>query len=85
MVDRPMSPRAAIEPLTLAFAFDATEQDGILRFRQRGGAPVAELTEDDLVLPEEGAPARLTRAQETELPREVRIGFTDADRLPARR
>ena len=35
------------------------------------------LTEDDLVLPDEGPPARLTRAQETELPREVSIGFTD--------
>ena len=66
-----------IDPLALAFAFDAVEQDGVLRFRQRGGAPVAEMAEDDLVLPEDSAPARLTRAQETELPREVTIGFTD--------
>ena len=39
---------------------------------------MVELDEDDLVLPDDGAPARLTRAQETELPREVSIGFTDA-------
>jgi GTA TIM-barrel-like domain/Putative phage tail protein len=77
VVDRPMSPRAMLDPLALAFAFDAFEQDGILRFRQRGGAPLAELTEDDLVLPEESAPARLTRAQERDLPREVTLGFTD--------
>ena len=78
VIDRPMSPRAAIEPLALAYAFDASEDGAIMRFRPRGGAPVAELTEDDLVLPEDAAPLRLTRAQETELPREVSIGFTDA-------
>ena len=77
VVDRPMSARAMLDPLTLGFAFDAFEQDGILRFRQRGGSPVAELSEDDLVLPDERAPALLTRAQESELPREVTIGFTD--------
>jgi Gene Transfer Agent (GTA)-like protein/putative tail protein len=77
VVDRPMAPRAMIDPLALAFAFDAFEQDGVLRFRQRGGAPVAELVEDDLVLPEDNAPARMLRAQESDLPREVTIGFTD--------
>ncbi|MCO5129838.1 MAG: glycoside hydrolase/phage tail family protein [Xanthobacteraceae bacterium] len=78
VVDRPMAPRAMIDPLALAYAFDATAADGVLRFVQRGGAPVAELDADDLVLPDDGAPARLTRAQETELPREVSLGFTDA-------
>ena len=77
VVDRPMSPRAMLDPLALAFAFDAAEQEGVLRFRQRGGAPAAEIAEDDLVLPDEAAPARLTRMQESDLPREVSIGFTD--------
>ena len=77
VVDRPMAPRAMIDPLALAFAFDAFEQDGVLRFRQRGGAPVAELAEDDLALPEGTAPVRMLRAQESDLPREVTIGFTD--------
>src|SRR6185437_3549922 len=72
-----MAPRAMIDPLALAFAFDAFEQDGVLRFRQRGGAPVAELAEDDLALPQDNAPARMLRAQESDLPREVTIGFTD--------
>jgi hypothetical protein len=49
----------------------------VLRFRQRGGAPVIELAEDDLILPEDNAPARLTRAQESDLPREVTIAFTN--------
>ena len=77
VIDRPMSPRAAIEPLAAAFAFDAAEQDGVLMFRPRGGDAVAELAEDDLALPAEGAPFRLVRAQESDLPREVSLGFTD--------
>ncbi|MBI2713665.1 MAG: glycoside hydrolase/phage tail family protein [Rhizobiales bacterium] len=77
VVDRPMAPRAMLDPLALAYAFDAFEQDGVLRFRQRGGAPVLDLAEDALVLPDETAPARLTRTQESDLPREVTIGFTD--------
>jgi hypothetical protein len=72
-----MSPRAAIEPLALAFAFDASADGGIIRFRQRGGDPVMTIGDDDVVLPERSAPVRLMRAQETELPREVSIGFTD--------
>ena len=77
LVDRPMSPRAMLDPLALAFAFDAAEQDGILRFRQRGGAPASEIEEDALVLPDDAAPALITRAQESDLPREVSIGYTN--------
>ena len=76
-IDRPMSARAAIEPLAQAFAFDAAEDGDQLVFRPRGGAPVIELTDADCVLPDRGAPLRLTRAQETELPREVSLGFVD--------
>jgi hypothetical protein len=78
VIDRPMPPRAAIEPLALAYAFDASEADGTLVFRPRGGDTVAELGEEDLILSDERAPARLTRAQETELAREVSIAFTDS-------
>jgi len=78
LVDRPMAPRAMIEPLAMAYGFNATSADGTLRFIQRGGAAVAEIAEDDLVAPEQGAAARLTRAQETELPHEVSFGFTDS-------
>jgi len=77
VVDRPMAPRAMLDPLALAFAFDAAEQDGVLRFTQRGREPVVEFGEDDLVLPDDSAPARLTRGQESDLPREVSIGFTN--------
>lgn len=78
VVDRPMAPRAMLEPLALAYAFEAMEQDGVLHFRQRGGRPVAELGEDELVLPDERAPAALTRMQESDLPREVTIAYIDS-------
>jgi GTA TIM-barrel-like domain/Putative phage tail protein len=77
VIDRPMSPRAALEPLGAAFAFEAATDGGLLSFRPRGGPPVAELGEDDLVMPDKGAPARLVRAQETELPNDISLGFTD--------
>ena len=78
VVDRPMAPRAMIDPLAAAYAFNATAADGVLRFIPRGGDVVAVLSEDDLVAPEQGALAQLVRAQETELPRQVGIGFSDA-------
>ena len=78
VIDRPMPPRSAIDPLALAYAFDAAEVSGVLAFRPRGGAPVAEIAEADLLLPSDRAPAQLVRTQETELPREVSIAFTDA-------
>jgi len=77
VIDRPMSPRAAIDPLAMAYGFDATVAGGELTFIQRGAAPVAEFSEDDLVDNAKDALARLTRGQETELPREVSFGFTD--------
>lgn len=77
VIDRPMSPRAAIDPLAMAYGFDATVAGGELTFVQRGAAPVAEFSEDDLVDNAKDALARLTRGQETELPREVSFGFTD--------
>lgn len=78
VVDRPMAPRAMIEPLAVAYAFNATAADGALRFIPRGGEVVAEFSEDDLVAPEQGGLAQVVRAQETELPRQIGIGFSDA-------
>ena len=77
-VDRPMAPRAMIEPLAVTYAFNATAADGVLRFVPRGGEVVAEISEEDLVAPEQGALAQVVRAQETELPRQVGIGYSDA-------
>ena len=58
VVDRPMAPRAMLDPLALAFAFDAAEQDGVLRFNLRDGEPVVDFGEDDLILPDDAASGR---------------------------
>jgi len=75
--DRPMSPRAEIELLMNAFAFDAVESEGVIRFVPRGRAAVAQFDADDCVLPEQGDILRLTRAQETDLPDIVSVTFID--------
>ena len=77
VVEQPMTGRAALEPLARAFAFDAGEEAGHLVFRPRGIGPITELADDDLVRREDEALVTLTRAQESELPREVNVGFID--------
>ncbi len=79
-IDRPLSARDALAPLMLTYGFDAVESDGLLRFVPRGDSPLLTLSEDDLVETEGGVdPFQLTRAQETDLPRAVRLGFIRSD------
>lgn len=79
LVSRQASARANIEPLQVAYFFDAVESDDVLKFVKRGGASVATIPEDDLGGHEYGttAPALLeqTRVQETELPRTVSVNY----------
>ncbi|MFG1478598.1 glycoside hydrolase/phage tail family protein [Xanthobacter sp. V4C-4] len=77
VVSAPMSARAALEPLARAFAFAAAEEGAAVIFHQRGAGAVTELGVDDLVQPDEGALVAFTRAQESELPLEVSLGFID--------
>ena len=77
VVDRPMSARAALEPLARAFAFELMERGGGLSLRPRGGRTVATLTDEDFVTgPDDPAP-HFTRSSEGDLPRAVTIGFID--------
>lgn len=78
--DRPMSPRAEIELLMNAFAFDAVESEGVIQFLPRGRAAVATIDPDDCVISEQGDIVKLTRAQETDLPDVVSITFIDASK-----
>ncbi|GGH13955.1 hypothetical protein GCM10007036_12910 [Alsobacter metallidurans] len=80
VVDRPMSLRAAAEPLAAVFGFDAAASGGAVRFLDRSavGAPIT-LDADNLVPDRDGALVRSTRVQEAELPREVALGFVDAE------
>ena len=76
--DRPMSPRAEIELLMNAFAFDAVESEGVIRFVPRGRAAVASFQPSDCVLANSGDLIKLTRAQETDLPEAISVTFIDA-------
>jgi hypothetical protein len=79
VVDRPMSPREALQPLARLFGLDASFEEGRLSMRSRSfRAPLA-IGAADLVPDREGRPLSLVRAQESELPRELRLGFIDGD------
>ena len=80
---RPMTARRAIEPLQQAYHFDIIESDWKLKAVSRGGSSVLSVAEDDLAAHEAGSETpsafSVTRIQELELPREVRIKYFDSD------
>lgn len=80
VLDRLMSAREALQPLELAFFFDAHESQGQIIFRPRGGGGIAaNLTLDDLVEPRAATELlRLTRAQETDLPASAMVSYIAA-------
>lgn len=81
VVDRIMSPRAALEPLMLARFFDAAECEGVIRFRHFDGMETTVLAPGELAVADESAVPgyRLTRGQETELPLSAKILYIDGD------
>lgn len=73
--------RAALQPLMMAFAFDAVESGGVLKFVHRDAPVAATLTRDDAALTRDGgAEVSFTRAPEGETPRAVRLSFIDTER-----
>ena len=80
-IDRIMSAREALQPLELAFFFDAVESGGGIGFRHRGvGTTAAQLVEDDLVAKEDAGSLALVRGQESELPLAAKIAYVNASR-----
>lgn len=75
--------RSAIEPLMIAYYFDAVESDGKIKFVKRGGASILTIPEDDLAAHEYSSalPDQLfvTRKQEIDLPLETVVSFIDYD------
>ncbi|MEO1330328.1 MAG: glycoside hydrolase/phage tail family protein, partial [Pseudomonadota bacterium] len=79
LADRVMSPRELLQPLMLAFAFDAAEAGGRIRFSPRG-APAAEtLTLDALVVDEEDPESPIERIREDAAApaAAIRLGYVD--------
>jgi hypothetical protein len=79
VVDRPMSLRGALEPLMSLFGVDAVASGGRIVWKGRGGRTVIALSRDDFVMNEDEPSLKLTRSQETELPQQVEIGYTESE------
>ncbi|PWB80506.1 MAG: hypothetical protein C3F11_17805, partial [Methylocystaceae bacterium] len=79
VLDRAMSPRDAIEPLAALFGVEAIVSERSLRFASRATKPARELSDDDLVPAKDGSLINVTRAQESELPHEIALSFSDSE------
>ncbi|MBP0480987.1 baseplate multidomain protein megatron [Sagittula salina] len=72
--------RRALQPLMLAYAFDAIERDGTLIFRMRNGANPVDLDSSVFAVSEDLAgDLEEIRAGEAEMAGRVRVGFLLAD------
>jgi hypothetical protein len=74
------SVREALGGLMAAYAFDAVETGGVIRFVPRGRPDPLGLNEDSLVLADNAACGFVfTRAQESDLPCASRLAYVDSD------
>jgi hypothetical protein len=74
------SARAALQPLMLAYGFEALERDGLLVFRMRDGRVDADVSADDLAVGEETAGfVETVRAMEADVAGRVRLNFVEAE------
>ena len=78
VVDRRMSAREALEPVLAAFAVDAVDAGTTIRFAGRDRRVDATIAAEDLVEDGSDPIVRVTRTQESELPRELSVTFSDA-------
>jgi hypothetical protein len=71
--------RSSLQPLMLAFGFDAVEREGRLILRNRDARKAAELTSDDLATAADvSGPFETTRLSDAETSGQVRLGYVDA-------
>ncbi|MEM9785028.1 MAG: glycoside hydrolase TIM-barrel-like domain-containing protein [Pseudomonadota bacterium] len=74
------SGRAALQPLMLAYGFEALEKGGVLHFQNRMAKDAVLLAEEDLAVdPETDQSVVLTRSPEAELAGRVQIGYLNVD------
>ena len=74
------SGRSKIQPLSVVYGFDCSEDQGTLRFLSRGVSKICSLNEGKFVLISEGGPSvELTRSSNTDIISMVRFSFVEAD------
>ncbi|SHH27618.1 baseplate multidomain protein megatron [Marivita hallyeonensis] len=72
--------RRALQPLMMAYGFDAIERDGVLVFRNRKGMRAVPLEKHQLALHDElGFEIVENRSSEAEMSGRVRLNFVEAD------
>ncbi len=72
--------RRALQPLMMAYGFDAIERDGVLVFRNRDGAHAVPLGVDQLAAHTDlGTEVVQSRSSEAEMSGRVRLNFVEAD------
>ena len=79
VVDRPLSARGVLEPLGSLFGFDAIVSSGKLRFEEARHGKALRLTRDDLVPLPEGMPVQVTRVDDSRLPHDISLAFTESE------
>jgi hypothetical protein len=81
-IDAPQTARQSLQPLMLAYGFDAFETDGAVRFRMRTGPEDQAIDEEDFALDDEGAEGNglsFRRAPGIEVPDGVRLSYLDSE------
>lgn len=80
MIDRVTDARAALQPLMLAYGFEAAERDGQIEFFTRKGSPDGALDRARLVVLDEiEGDLELSRAPEAEMVGRVRLTHAEAE------
>lgn len=77
VIDRPMSARAALDPLLQLFSADARVRDGAIDVVQRQRARTLAVASDEIVPSASNALFDLTRTQESELPAAATLTITE--------
>lgn len=79
LADRPLAARDLLETLMAAYGFDAVESGGVLRFRMRGGAPVAALDASEMAVDpgtnDAAPPLERVRVEVASRPKSVRMAY----------
>ncbi len=79
-IDDTGSARAALQPLMLAYGFEAVERDGTLRFKMRDGLLSATVEADLLARSSDlNGTVETTRAPEAEMAGRIRLGFIESE------
>ena len=76
-LDRPMSPRAALEPLAQAYGFTCIETPAGLRFQMPGSGAGRSLGLNDISANDAQAPLRIKHIDKAQMPQDVRLYFID--------